>query len=277
MIRIKHIALLTFAAALLLSETTGFAAKKKWRPKLGLQSWTCRNMTFDQVVKFAKSHKLKYLQLIGKHIDPKGDKAENLRKKKVLEDNGLVCYTFGVQRTYDTKEENRQTFEFAKYMGIKLIVVEPRKLEQWDNLEELVKEYDIKLAIHNHGHSSSYGTPEKVWNVIGKRDKRIGVCVDIGHISGAGFDVAKAFVDYKGRVYDFHVKDKQVEKAKNGKDIILDVEIGKGVANYKGLFKELAKVNYQGVMAIETDNRTFAQNPTEFVKEAIQFVKKSTK
>ena len=277
MIRIKHIALLAFAAALLLSETTSFAAKKKWRPKLGLQSWTCRNMTFDQVVKFAKHHKLKYLQLIGKHINPTAPKAENLAKKKILDENGLVCYTFGVQRTYDTKEENRQTFEFAKYMGIKLIVVEPRNMAQWDNLEELVKEYDIKLAIHNHGHSSVYGTPEKVWNVLKNRDRRIGVCVDIGHISGAGFDVAKAFVDYQGRVYDFHVKDKKVEKAKNGKDVILDVEIGTGVANYKGLFKELAKANFQGVMAIETDNRTFAQNPTEFVKEAIQFVKKSTK
>ena len=114
MIRIKHIALLAFAAALLLSETTGFAAKKKWRPKLGIQSWTCRNMTFDQVVTFAKHHKLKYLQLIGKHINPTASKEENLKKKAILEENGLVCYNFGVQRTYDTKEENRKTFEFAK-------------------------------------------------------------------------------------------------------------------------------------------------------------------
>lgn len=269
--------LLALVAVLMAAETSSFAAKKKWRPKLGLQSWTCRHMTFDQVVKFAKHNKLKYLQLIGSHINPKAPKAENLAKKKILDENGLVCYTFGVQRTYDTKEENRETFEFAKYMGIKLIVVEPRKQEQWDNLEELVKEYDIKLAIHNHGHSSVYGTPEKVWNVLKNRDKRIGVCVDIGHISGAGFDVAKAFVDYKGRVYDFHVKDKKVEKAANGKNVILDVKIGTGDANYSGLFKELAKANWQGVMAIETDNRTFAQNPQVFVKEAIQFVKKSTK
>ena len=275
MIRKRIIALAVFAAALLLTDTA--EAAKKWRPKLGLQSWTCRNMTFEQVVNFAKHNKIKYLQLIGKHINPHASKEENLAKKKVLDENGLICYTFGVQRTYDTEEENRKTFEFAKYMGIELIVVEPRKMEQWDILEKLVKEYDIKLAIHNHGHSSVYGTPEKVWSVLKNRDQRIGVCVDIGHISGAGFDVAEAFVNYKGRVYDFHVKDKKVEKSKGGKDIILDVEIGTGVANYQGLFAELAKAKWNGVMAIETDNRTFATNPQKFVAEAIRFVKKSTK
>ncbi len=261
---------------MLLGETSILAAKK-WQPELGLQSWTCRNMTFDQVVRFAKKHKLKHLQLIGKHIDPNGSKEENLAKKKILEENGLVCYTFGVNGGNGTKEENRKLFEFSKYMGIKLIVVEPRKMEAWDNLEELVKEYDIKLAIHNHGHSSTYGTPEKVWNVIGNRDKRIGVCIDIGHLSGAGFDVAKTFREYKGRVYDFHVKDKKVEKTKEGKEVILDVEIGTGNSNYKGLFEELAKAKWEGVMAIETDNRTFAGDPEQFVAEAVKFVKQSTK
>ncbi|MBG88634.1 MAG: hypothetical protein CMO80_17275 [Verrucomicrobiales bacterium] len=267
----------TLTALLLIFGSFDTQAAKKWKPKLGIQSWSCRNMTFEQVVNFAKHNKIKYLQLIGKHINPLDSKEKNLAKKKVLDEAGLVCYTFGVQRTYDTKEENRKTFEFAKYMGIKLIVVEPRKMEQWDNLEELVTEYDIKLAIHNHGHSSVYGTPEKVWKVLKNRDRRIGVCVDIGHISGAGFDVAKAFVNYNGRVYDFHVKDKKVEKSKEGKNIILDVDIGTGAANYKGLFAELAKVKWDGVMAIETDNRTFAQNPQEFVAKAIRFVKKSTR
>ena len=62
MIRTKTILLALFTAALLLSETTVEAAKK-WRPKLGLQSWTCRHMSFDQVVTFAKHNKIKYLEL----------------------------------------------------------------------------------------------------------------------------------------------------------------------------------------------------------------------
>jgi sugar phosphate isomerase/epimerase len=268
--------LLLLAGALLAGDTSSNAATK-WQPTIGLQSWTCRNMTFDQVVAFSKKNGITHLQLIGKHINPVDSKEENLKKKAVLDENGLVCYTFGVNGANGNKEENRRLFEFARYMGISLIIVEPKNMEAWDNLEELVKEYDIKLAIHNHGHSSTYGTPEKVWNVIRNRDPRIGVCIDIGHISGAGFDVAKAFVGYEGRVYDLHLKDKKVEKLENGKETIVDVDIGTGDANYAGLFQELAKAGWKGVMAIETDSRAFAGNPQPFVEQAIRFVRKSTR
>lgn len=267
---------LALASAAILTATS-LAAADQWRPTVGLQSWTCRNMSFEQVVDFAKKHGLKQLQLIGKHIDPNGAPGESLRKKKVLEENGLACYTFGVNGANGTKEENRKLFEFAKLMGIKLIVVEPGKMEAWDNLEELVKEYDIKLAIHNHGRSSTYGTPEKVWNVLRNRDPRIGVCIDIGHLSGAGFNVAKAFTEYQGRVYDMHLKDKKVEQIQGGKTAILDVKVGTGDANYKGLFEVMRQANWQGVMAIETDNGDFAKSPEAFVTAAIEYVKQSTK
>src|SRR3954463_12467609 len=102
-------------------------------PKLGLQSWTCRNMTFDEVVAFAGVHHIKYLELIAKHIDPKGPAEETLRKKAILDQHGLVCYSFGVNGTSMDKEDNRKLFEFAKLMGIKLIVVEPKAMGEWDN------------------------------------------------------------------------------------------------------------------------------------------------
>jgi sugar phosphate isomerase/epimerase len=245
-------------------------------PALGIQTWTCRNMSFDQVVDFAVKHRIKYLQCISKHIDPAGSKEETLRKKAILDEKGLVCYTFGVNGTSMDKEKNRQLFEFAKLMGIKIIIVEPRNLAEWDNLEELVKEYDIKLAIHNHGRESVYGTPEKVWAVLKNRDKRIGVCMDVGHVTGAGFDAANAFREYEGRVWDIHLKDKRVEKA-DGKDVILDVEVGTGQANYQGLFAELKKAKWNGVMAIETDNATFAKEPTEYVEAAMKFFKANVK
>ena len=75
-----------------------------------------------------------------------------------------------------------------------------------------MKEYDIKLAIHNHGITSVYGDPATVKALLAQaRPAPVGVCIDIGHVSGAGFDVAKVFRDYNGRVYDLHLKDKKVE------------------------------------------------------------------
>jgi sugar phosphate isomerase/epimerase len=239
--------------------------------QLGLQTWTLRNMNFDQVVAFATKHKIKYLQLIGNHLDPNSPVEEVKRKKAILDEKGLVAYTFGVAGTSMDKEKNWKLFEFAKLMGIKLIVVEPRDLKEWDNLEELVKEYDIKLAIHNHGKGSVYGDPATVQKILKARDLRIGVCMDVGWVTGAGFDAAKVFEDYNGRVYDFHLKDKKVEKAADGKEVLLDVEVGTGAANYKRLFAAIKKTGWKGVMSIETDNGTFAKDPNEFVEKAAKF------
>jgi|APGre2960657444_1045066.scaffolds.fasta_scaffold06189_3 sugar phosphate isomerase/epimerase len=249
-----------------------------YAPKVGLQSWTCRNMKFEEVVAFAEKHGLKHLQAIGNHINPTGSLDEAKAKKAILDAKGISFYTFGVAGTSADKEVNRKLFVFAKAMGIKVIIVEPKNEKAlWDGLEELVKEYDIKLAIHNHGKDSVYGTPEKVWSVMKDRDARIGVCMDVGHLTGAGFDAGKEFVAYKGRVHDIHLKDKKTEKTADGKSVILDVMVGTGDANYKGLLAELKKAKWDGVMAIETDNGTYAKEPSEFVAGAIKFVKDNAK
>lgn len=240
-------------------------------PELGLQTWTCRNMTFDQVVAFATKHGLTKLQLISAHLDPLAPPTESLRKKAVLEQHGLTAYSFGVNGAGLDKEANRKLFEFAKLMGMKVIMIEPKDLAAWDNLEELVKEYDIKLAIHNHGKGSVYGDPATVRQILAKRDRRIGVCMDIGWVTAAGFDAAEIFRSYGDRVYDMHFKDKTVSTAADGKIVAVDTEIGKGMSNYAGLFAEIKKSGWSGVMAIETDSKAFAEDPNRLVSEAKTF------
>ena len=246
-------------------------------PKLGLQTWTCRNMEFDQVVAFAVKHGITQVQFIGKHLDPKGTKEETLRKKAILDQHGLTAYTFGVNGTSMDKEANRKLFEFAKLIGAKIIVVEPRNLAEWDNLEELVKEYDLKLAIHNHGTGSVYGDPATVKGILAKRDKRIGVCLDVGWVTAAGFDAAEVFRGYGDRVYDIHFKDKTTETDAKGKAAPVDTELGKGKANYAGLFAEIKKSKWSGVMAVETDHKGFAEDPNRLVSEAKKFFAASVK
>jgi sugar phosphate isomerase/epimerase len=277
-------------AVLALSFILSSARAAEAGPQLGIQTWTCRYMTFDEVVDFATKHQIKYVQMIAAHIDPKGTKEETLRKKAILDQRGLVCYTFGVNGTSMNKEENRKLFEFAKLMGIKLIIVEPKNMAEWDNLEELVKEYDIKLAIHNHGTGTAYGDPETVKKVLAARDPRIGVCLDIGWATAAGFNAAKVFREYNGRVFDMHLKDKRVEPAapgamvedkKGGKKpagpTVLDVEIGTGQAAYKELFAEIKKAKWSGVMAVETDNGGFQKDPNTLVAGAAKFFKANVK
>jgi sugar phosphate isomerase/epimerase len=266
-----------FSRSLLVLLVLGLALAGRAAPTLGLQTWTCRNMTFDQVVEFATRHGVTHLQLIAAHMDPTAPREETLRKKAILEARGLTAYTFGVAGTSMDKEKNRQLFEFAKLMGIKVIVVEPRNQAEWDNLEQLVKEYDIKLAIHNHGTGTVYGDPATVRKILAERDARIGVCLDVGWITAAGFDAAETFRSYGGRVFDMHFKDKVVEIAADGKRVPMDTEIGKGQANYAGLFQAVKEANWSGVMAIETDSKAFAEDPNRLVSEAKIFFAQQVK
>ncbi|MBX3734680.1 MAG: sugar phosphate isomerase/epimerase [Verrucomicrobiae bacterium] len=239
--------------------------------QLGLQTWTLRNMDFDQMVAFAVRHGITNLQVIGKHIDPESPREEYLKKKEVLEANGLRAYTFGVAGTSLDKEKNRRLFEFAKDMGISLIIVEPGDFKILDNLEELAREYDIRVAIHNHGMRSLYGNPLVVRTLLMHRDPRMGVCMDAGWITSTGMQPAAVFRDYKGRVFDIHLKDKKVEKTQ-GDDVAMDTHIGEGQGNLMGLLEELQKSGWSGILAIETDSNEFARDPAEFVSRAKSFV-----
>jgi L-ribulose-5-phosphate 3-epimerase len=245
-------------------------------PQIGLQSWTCRNMTFDELVTFADQHHLKYLQLFPKHLDPLAPREESLRKKAILAQHGLVCYTFGVSRTSLDPAANRRLFEFARLMGIHLIVVAPNDPRQWDNLEALVKEFDIKLAIHNEGKGTPYSDPATVRAVLAARDPRIGVCLDAGHLTESGFDAAAAFRAYHGRVFDIHLKDKKTI-THDGKTEVIDVLDGTGDVNYAGLFAEIRREHWSGVVAIETDNPDFQRDPGPFVDSAIKFFHEHTR
>jgi sugar phosphate isomerase/epimerase len=239
--------------------------------RLGLQTWTCNRMSFDEVVEFAVKHHITQLQFISGQFDPEAPREETLRKQAILQAKGLTCYTFGVSKTTLDKEQNRKLFEFAKLIGAKLIVVEPGNPAEWDNLEQLVQEYDIKLAIHNHGKGSVYGDPATVQAILAKRDKRIGVCLDVGWITAAGFDAAQVFTAYGDRVYDLHFKDKKIEKGVDGRDAIIDVALGTGSANYAGLFAAIKASGWSGVMAIETDSRAFQADPNQLVAEGAKF------
>jgi len=262
-----HLRLLSLAMALLTLTSVQAAATG---PELGLQTWTCRNMTFEQVIAFAGQHGITQIQFIGSQLDPRAAREVSLKKKAELAAHGLTAYSFGVNKTSLDKEENRALFEFARLMDIKVIVVEPADMKIWDNLEELVKEYDIKLAIHNHGQGTPYGDPATVRQGLATRDHRIGVCMDVGWITAAGFDAAETFRRYGDRVYDMHFKDKTVTIT-DGKRVGVDTEIGKGEANYTGLFAEIKKSGWSGVMAIETDSKAFAEDPNRLVAEAKKF------
>jgi sugar phosphate isomerase/epimerase len=242
--------------------------------KIGMQTWTLRNLSFEDAMQLCAKHGIKYIQLTPNHLAFDGTREEWGKRKAYLEKLGLIPYTFGVVPTSMDKEQNRKLFECAKFMGMKLIVVEPGDYKILDGLEELAKEYDMKVVIHNHDLKSPYGNPLVVRNLIKHRDKRIGVCMDAGWIATTRLDPAKVFTEYDGRVYDIHLKDKDIRSTEQG-DRWNDTFLGEGDANLPKLLQTIQAAHWDGVIAIETDNNL--QDPTEHTVKALEFIKKNSK
>ena len=242
--------------------------------KVGMQTWTLRNLSFEEAMKFCAEHKIKYVQLTPNHIALNEGKEEWAKRKALIDSLGLVPYTFGVAPSSLVKEENRKLFECAKFFGMKLVVVEPNDYKILDNLEELAKEYDIRVIVHNHDIKSPYGNPLVVRNLLKYRDKRMGVCMDAGWIASTRLDPTKVFSEYGGRVYDIHLKDKDVKSTEQG-DRWNDTFLGEGDGNLGKLLETIQEAHYDGVIAIETDNNL--KDPTEHTVKALEFIKKHSK
>ena len=262
-----------FALGVAASLAVGCGVAQAAEFKLGVQTFMLGRLDFDQMVEFAKKHEIKQLQLFSRHLGPQSTPEEIAKRKQQLTDAGLVAYTFGVANTSTNKAENRKLFEFAKTMGMKLIIVEPREFSILDNLEELVKEYDIKIAIHNHGLKTMYGNPMVVRSLLQNRDPRMGVCLDAGWVASGRFNPAHVFQDYAGRVFDIHLKDKKVSASENG-DVAVDTFIGEGDARLEQLLKVASEAGYDGVYALESD--AGYSDPTEHNVKAGEWLKAHT-
>lgn len=165
-----------------------------------------------------------------------------------------------------TKQAVDDAFTYAQKTGVKLIVGVPN-YDLLDYTEQKVKETGIPIAIHNHGPEDAlYPGPTQVYERIQNRDPRMGLCLDIGHAVRAGVNLEKVIKDYRGRLYDLHIKDITLA-AKDGKAI----EIGRGVIDFTALIKSLKKNNYKGMCSIEFEKDM--TDPLAGIAESVGYFK----
>jgi len=238
-------------------------------PRLGLQTWTCRQMSFDQMVDFAAEHGLERIQLYRSHVDPTAPPEVNDAKLRTLRARGLKPYAMYAALGRD-EAEDLAYFRLARRFGMEFLVVEPRDQSKWPGLLRLAREHGIRLAVHNHGLDTTYGNPETVRTLLAQFGEELGVCLDVGWVTAAGFNATEVFRSYGSRVLDLHFKDKRAVE-REGKTVFEDTFPGEGQVDFAGLFKAIRETRWAGTMAIETDGEGFAQDPRELVQRAKAF------
>lgn len=256
---------LTTAGTLAVRPALGGDSPKKPRFQLGLASYTTRKFTLEETIEMAKRLELKKLCLKSMHLpmEATADQCRAAAEKAAAA--GLDLYGCGVV-TMSNEAEVHQAFDYAKAAGMKVIVGVPRP-DVLALVEQKVKQYNIKVAIHNHGPGDkTYPTPESAMERIKSLDKRIGLCIDIGHTARIGADPIQDVVRFADRLHDLHIKDVSAAAA-SGETL----EIGRGVIDMPAFLKALIEVGYSGVAAFEYEKD--ADDPLPGLAESVGFVR----
>ena len=160
----------------------------------------------------------------------------------------------------------KKDFEYAKNAGFPLIFVAPDPAAL-DTIEEMAKTYDIKVAIHNHGpEDKHWPRPQDAYAAVKSRDKRLGLCLDVGHTLRTGTDPVQASRECRDRLYDMHVKDLRVKTDKDSQ-----VAVGRGSIDFPALFRTLIDIGYQGQVGLEYE--IDAKDPLPGILESFSYMR----
>ena len=233
--------------------------------KLGLASYTLRKFKLDDTLAMTQRVDLKYICFKSFHLALDSTPAEIEAVVAKVKEAGLTLYAGGVI-SMNKEPDVHQAFDYAKAAGMKVIVGSPAP-GLLPLINEKVKQYDIKVAIHNHGPTDKlYPTPASAYEKIKDFDKRIGLCIDIGHTQRAGVDPSDSAMKFADRLLDVHIKDVSAATAEGD-----TVEIGRGVIDIPKFLKTLLEIKYSGIVAFEHEKD--ADDPLPGLAESVGYVR----
>jgi len=237
----------------------------KRRFELGLASYTLREFKLDETLAMTQRVGLKYICFKSFHLPLDSTPADIEAAVAKVREAGLTLYGGGVISMNNEAEVHR-AFDYAKAAGMKVIIGVP-KHELLPLVNKKVQEYDIKVAIHNHGPGDkNYPTPASAYERIKDLDRRIGLCNDIGHTRRAGVDPSVSAKKFADRLLDVHMKDVS-EATEEGHGI----EVGRGVIDIPKFLKTLLKIRYSGIVAFEYEKD--ADDPLAGLAESVGYVR----
>jgi len=215
--------------------------------KLGIATYSLRKFSRAQAITMLKQMNVKYINIKDFHLAMNASPEEIRAGRKEFEDAGFIIEGGGnISFPKDDEQDIRSRFEYAKLAGMPIIVCAPTHATL-PKMEKFVKEYNIKVAVHNHGpEDKQFPTPQSVLDVVKNMDPRMGLCIDCGHTARTGVDVVESIRVAGPRLHSMHVKDLADSKAKESQ-----CDVGDGVLPIVGIFKQLHRMNYTGGVMLE--------------------------
>jgi sugar phosphate isomerase/epimerase len=235
--------------------------------RLGVASYSLRKFPLDKSLEMIRALHTPYVNFKSVHVPYEKSPQELAALRKEIEAAGFTIVGGGtITFSKDTDEDVRGYFQYAKAAGMPVIVgtgapsVMPR-------VERFAKEYDIKVAIHNHGtEDKNFPSPYDVLKVVQNMDPRMGLCIDIGHTVRTGTDVVKAITDAGPRLLDMHAKDLRDLKSRDSQVIV-----GEGALPIADIFRALNAIHYAGYVNLEYE--IDADDPLPGMKQSFAYMR----
>lgn len=234
--------------------------------RMGIQSYSLRNYPLAQALKEAKALGLSNWEAYPAHVPASAQPGKIAELVKAHKDAGVKLWAWGVVGFNADEVASRAQFEFAKQMGIKVISADP-SADSFGTLDKLVKEYNIRIAIHNHGPGARYSTLDQLTKAIDGHDWRIGVCIDTGHALRSKQDPVEWAKVLGKRVHGVHLKDV--------KDATRFTILGEGDLRLNDLLTELRKLKFDQLMSLEYEEKP--EDPRADIKLCLEATQKAVK
>jgi sugar phosphate isomerase/epimerase len=246
------------------------AEKLGWQ--LAIHSYTFQKFSIFDAIDKTTALGIKYMSISGSVILEGSNKlatvnlspAQREAVDKKLKANGFGNFVnMGVVQLPADETKSRKVFEFAKAWGINTLVAEPEP-EALDTIEKLCKEYNIKMAIHDHPKPARYWNPDTVLAAVKGRTPLMGACADVGHWMRSGLDPVECLKKLEGRIICLHFKDIN-EMSPDAHD----VPWGTGVGKAKEMLAEMKRQKFHGAFCIEYEYHF--ENSTPEIAQCVKF------
>jgi inosose dehydratase len=232
---------------------------------LGLASYTLRNFDLDRALAMTRRVGLERICLKSMHLPLDSKPADIAAATDKVKKAGLILYGGGVI-SLKNERDIAQAFEYAKAAGMQTITAAPIP-EVLPLLDEHIKKYDVTVAIHNHGPGDRYfPTPQSVYDAVKSLDRRIGLCIDIGHTVRIGADLLGSIRNCGDRLFDLHIKDVTAATPQGR-----GTPVGRGIIDFPALVRALIEVKFKGVAAFEYEEQP--DDPLPGLAESVGFLK----
>lgn len=261
--------------------------------RLGIQSYSLRAYKFPEALKHVQTLGLSHIEPYSKHVPISTVPSYISEQKALLEQHGITADAFGVVSFNDNENKAREAFEFASAMGLLSLSANPQKnTATFDLLEKLVDEYQIPIAIHNHGPGALYDKADDVVQWTKDRHPLIGACVDTGHYLRSNEAPEEVIERLGKRVFGCHLKDvrtihdaaelerlmselpkKRAQRLKNeGKVMTI---VGEGELNIAAVLKALRAQDYERSLSLEYEENM--ENPLSDIAVCLDNVRAAIK